>query len=395
MLIKCPKCSIGYNVPDSSIGGKPRKMRCSRCKEVFTITRRSEETPAGYEEFTGHHSALPEEFAFLRETSWRKRSQAPEPSSPSEQAPAAGPAPADAVEPDQEPSVELAQPEEMTQDDDASQQKDIVEKVLREARARRMSGPPAPRAAAPVPTLAAAPPVPPPPVAPPPPPEAVIQAAAPRQVSVVDIYSVSAWETEDPLDLSSYAVHPASGTGGQLVGKILTVIFAIAALAFVFVLYRNAWNLRLADLPAQIAFAFSDKQLEQLPDEVQGLEVTISEKRLVSRAAGSLFVVTGTVFNNTAIRLNGVVLRSRLLDGTGGVRAEVRVPCNKLFKDDELVRFKPGQVNAIYARRSPQDDCLVNAESTMKFQIVFEDVPRDYDPSFTAEVQPIFARIDN
>ena len=69
MRIKCPSCSTAYNVPDDKIGAKPVKMRCSQCKTVFAVTRRSDAPPPpGYDEFTGPQSHLPREFAFLEKT---------------------------------------------------------------------------------------------------------------------------------------------------------------------------------------------------------------------------------------------------------------------------------------------------------------------------------------
>lgn len=68
MDINCPNCQTAYNVPESRIGDKPKKMRCSRCKEVFTVKRRSQQTPYGYEEFYGKRDSLPTDFAFLKQT---------------------------------------------------------------------------------------------------------------------------------------------------------------------------------------------------------------------------------------------------------------------------------------------------------------------------------------
>ncbi len=49
MNIKCPNCQTSYTVPSEKIGDKPARLRCARCKEVFTVKRRCERTPYGYE----------------------------------------------------------------------------------------------------------------------------------------------------------------------------------------------------------------------------------------------------------------------------------------------------------------------------------------------------------
>ena len=81
MIVKCPQCGTGYSIPENVIGEKPKKMRCSRCKNVFTLMRRHDHAPSGYEEFTGQQH-LPQEFAFLK-------ARAPEEAPPADQAPTA------------------------------------------------------------------------------------------------------------------------------------------------------------------------------------------------------------------------------------------------------------------------------------------------------------------
>jgi predicted Zn finger-like uncharacterized protein len=105
MNIRCPRCATSYTVPKGKIGEKPRKMRCSKCKEVFTVTRRDASTPDGYEEFTGKQDALPDEFAFLRSASWRKRSSAPPANDDQEPSTSAAAAAVEKEPPAQEPNV--------------------------------------------------------------------------------------------------------------------------------------------------------------------------------------------------------------------------------------------------------------------------------------------------
>jgi predicted Zn finger-like uncharacterized protein len=39
MLVQCPECTTKYNLDDSKIGHDGSKVRCSRCKNVFTVFR--------------------------------------------------------------------------------------------------------------------------------------------------------------------------------------------------------------------------------------------------------------------------------------------------------------------------------------------------------------------
>ena len=43
MIIQCPECSTGFNLPDKHITPKGAKLRCSRCSHVFRVRRSSPE----------------------------------------------------------------------------------------------------------------------------------------------------------------------------------------------------------------------------------------------------------------------------------------------------------------------------------------------------------------
>jgi predicted Zn finger-like uncharacterized protein len=49
MLVQCPDCTTKYNLDESRIGHDGSKVRCSRCKNVFTVFRPiSEEAPVAH-----------------------------------------------------------------------------------------------------------------------------------------------------------------------------------------------------------------------------------------------------------------------------------------------------------------------------------------------------------
>jgi predicted Zn finger-like uncharacterized protein len=39
MLVQCPECTTKFNLDESKIGHDGSKVRCSRCKHVFTVFR--------------------------------------------------------------------------------------------------------------------------------------------------------------------------------------------------------------------------------------------------------------------------------------------------------------------------------------------------------------------
>ncbi len=37
MIVTCPNCGKKYQIPEDKLAGKPRRLRCKNCREVFII----------------------------------------------------------------------------------------------------------------------------------------------------------------------------------------------------------------------------------------------------------------------------------------------------------------------------------------------------------------------
>jgi predicted Zn finger-like uncharacterized protein len=351
MIVKCPQCSTGYSIPENLITDKPKKMRCSRCKHVFTLMRRHDHAPSGYEEFTGQQH-LPQEFAFLKAT-------APEEAPPPGQEPAARPAPEEAPA-DERPA-------------DAPP-----------------SGPPDPEAepTAQIPTEPPAPagvsaayyagrggmPAPPP---------------APAPVH-------EAWEEEVPLELSGYSIPTEQRSrGAQAFGKFLFVVFALGVVFLGFVLVRNDFSLSLAELDVQIGYAFSGEKPEAISDEARRVDVVVKARTLLLSAdGGNHLVVTGDVLNKGFTGVSRVILRGRLVNGAQEASAEVRAPCGKTV-DEETIKMTPKGAMAGHYRTKTGElyNCVISVDGSTIFQMVFDDVPADWEKSLRVEVTAVSAKI--
>ena len=403
MNIKCPNCQTAYVVPDERVGEKPKKMRCSRCQEIFTVKRRSQKTPLGYQEFTGRQNALPQEFAFLRASNIpadpatasvaqeapsapaqsafapqqtaapTKTGSAPPPVPNAKPFPSAGTSGYDdnSVGFDNEQTSPGIAPAAVT----PQAMKPITDAVPSQPQAMTAQLPPTaqiyqqPQQGAGAPANR--------------PPSGAVPALS------GDLYGGRSWETEAPLDLDSYAVPSAQS---QRIGKYVAGGVGIVVIFLFFVLARNGFNLSFAELPEQIGFAFSGDKYEDLPDAVHDLEVVVNERRLLNRSsADTLLVVTGTVFNNSPVQRKTVVLRGKLIDTNGDIKDEVRIPCDKVFEDSALKGTRTGQILTLYRKGGELENCTIRGESSTVFQMVFESVPADYDSSFTLDIQPVNA----
>ena len=397
MNIKCPNCKTAYVVPDEKIGDKPKKMRCSRCEEVFTVKRRSHKTPIGYQEFTGAQEALPREFAFLK-------------ASDNDPAAASPPPPPERVGPPPLPATKLAENKAKAENAAGGFEEFSNNVNIKQTQPGFGNGlPVVSQAVTPVATAApgatpsatdakpsavtdertqpgiALPPV--QPTAPKP------GAGGPSPVQgnppVHDLYGSASWEMEAPLDLGGYA---APSEKSQKIGKIVAISSGVLVLFLMFVMYRNGWSLSVLELPSQVAFAFSGGEREDFPDEVADLETLVGENRILTAGSKTYLVVTGTIFNNSPVRRSEIMLRGKLRDAGGEVRATTEAPCHIILEDADIKGTAHGQIASHYRKGGTMYDCMIKGESRTVFQLIFETPPADYNPSFEVDVIPIFAK---
>jgi len=394
MFIQCPQCSTGYNIPEANIVDKPRKMRCARCKNLFTVARKSESTPPGYEEFTGK-SNLPSEFAFLRQAPekpevkkagdqtdtqsemdlapskdtaglYRSIVEGPEDqieTIPLEPKPISGPS-ADSkkkpqsVENESSSSTSLEQPDQVTSPGLVGENAVAAESVHVESVHVKSSQP----------------------------------VTTDRTPSVPDIYtSVSTWETEAPLELEGFAI-PEETSKAQFYGKLATAITSVVVIFFIFVAYQNQWSLSFSDLPKQIGIAFSGGSADVLPDEVKDLETTKEQTELVMRGKKNPFlVVKGTVFNNGSIGRSNVMLRARILDSSGHTMEETRFPCAKIMDKENLQGLSKDKIDLHYRTKGKIHNCRLGPNATAFYQLII-DAPSGYDASCKVDIMAVAAR---
>ncbi|MCK9523943.1 MAG: hypothetical protein M0R76_13025, partial [Proteobacteria bacterium] len=188
--------------------------------------------------------------------------------------------------------------------------------------------------------------------------------------------------------------HVASpqAAGNQRAGKVVFTVLLFVMLFLLFVTWRNDWNLSPLDLPDQVAFAFSGEAKESLPKAVKNIEAFVLKSAVVVDAQNkSLLSVTGDVYNNNPTARAHILLRGRLRDTAGKVRAETRLPCGRAYDNLALRNRKTASVRDLFLVDGVLYDCQISAQSSTLFQLVFDDLPDDYQPSFSVEVVPVAA----
>lgn len=352
MLIKCPNCNTSYNVPGERIGAKPVKMRCHNCRQVFTVTRKSEAPPRGYEEYAGRDDALPNDFTFLREAqngnlnagSTAKTdfvAKYPIEQDPNEGHTVVGVPPAA----QKVPSPPAFSPTD--KDNDTTR--------------------PVPRPS--------------------------------PQSGSFEIYDSrrSAWENAVPLELEDYAAKtaPAKPDNALLFGKLMTLIVGTLLLFFIFVGYRNGWSLAFSNLPEQIGAAFSAHLQDDRPEPVRSLEPIVTDKEPLTTQDGSEFVViSGRVFNNADDARTKVVLRAAFRDTKGELLSRFEAPCGQTVDKKNLASIPASQWRNLYEPDGKPVHCDIGPKSSAGFELpLLKPLSGCEHGSCEVEITAVFAEI--
>jgi hypothetical protein len=206
--------------------------------------------------------------------------------------------------------------------------------------------------------------------------------------------TTSAWEIEAPLELGSYSITSEvhHSRAAQITGKIFFIAGLMVIGLIIFTAYRNNWSFSIFNISEEIAFAFSDEPTENLPDTVENIDVSILDKKIVISKQGDAFlVVAGEVVNNNPAVRDHIIIRGKLYDPDGKLRSTARMPCGKIIDEKALKKTNKGESAAFFRDNGVIYNCSISSEDSALFQIIFEDVPEDYNAMFKVKVQAVAA----
>ena len=422
MVIRCPECATRFKVADKLIGEKPIKLKCSKCKSIFTYQRKSEPVRAP----SPSHPRMP----VVKPRSGAMIGAAPEPEQAPEKkmigAPAAEqeppakkmigepapqeeptrkmigeaapePEPAPAMEDefesfeDEEPepeesfeSFEEEEPEPEPGPEKVEAEREQIEKrgvmdvdedeytgVFEPAIDRRAAEKAAAGASAPGP-------------APEPAPEPVSQPSLSGPAIT--------------LDEVLPAPEPPSRTG-RAVGILSAVLLGVVLLFGLFVLWRNAWDFgALTQDPVHAMRASLGLAPRELVSaDAKGVDATVLEWfRVRTTGDHELLVVSGDVYNSTAYPKGGVIVEVAITNSQGVSVFEQEVVAGITL----LTREELGEKSVLEIREQVQRDedqarkWTINPGRKACFQAYFTSYPPGVDdPSlYTIEASVTSAR---
>jgi hypothetical protein len=194
-------------------------------------------------------------------------------------------------------------------------------------------------------------------------------------------------------------VRPTPAPGGPNI-KLLVFVFILIVLLLIlmFLVYaarRSGGDTPLDALPEQVKIALLGGGEHSWKDELQGLEIKVKEGyKLTIRDKAPVLVVKGSVSNPGDVTRTKILLEGRIVDKEGGVRFVARAPCGKVLSDKRLKRTKRGKFSTLFTRKKEFLDCTLRPGEEKTFQMIFDDIPKDYDEEYTVQVKTLLAGVE-
>jgi predicted Zn finger-like uncharacterized protein len=389
MVIRCPECATRFKVADKLIGEKPIKLKCSKCKSIFTYQRKSEPVRAPSPSHPRMPVVKPTSGAMIGAPAPREapaKKMIGEPAPPEEPrkkmigAPAPEPEPAPALE-DEFESFEEEEPEpeeSFEEEEPAGDAEQDAEEERRQAeiKARGVMEVDEEDSTAvfeaAIDRRAAA--------------KAAAEAARPEPVPAPAPEPVSQPSLSGPaitLDEMLPAPEAPSRTG-RAVGILSAALLGVILVFGLFVLWRNAWDFgALTQDPVHATRAsLGLAPREVVSEEAKGIDATVLEWFRV-RTAGEheLLVVSGDVYNSTDYPKGGVIVEVSIVNSQGVAVFDKEVVAGITL----LTREELGEKSVLEIREQVQRDeeqarkWTINPGRKASFQAYFTSYPPGVD----------------
>lgn len=184
-----------------------------------------------------------------------------------------------------------------------------------------------------------------------------------------------------------------TGPNTKVLVFILAVIVALGILMFlVYIAKVTGKDPSLDALPEQIEVALFGDETAAPGTAQQGLIPSVDEGyKLVLKDKDPVLVVKGKIKNPGSAVRTRVLLEGRIVDAGGKVRFVTRAPCGKLIANKRIKRTERGAFSKLFTRRGEFIDCSLKPGEEKPFQMIFDDIPKDYNEAYTVQVKTLFA----
>jgi hypothetical protein len=177
-----------------------------------------------------------------------------------------------------------------------------------------------------------------------------------------------------------------------LAGVLIAIGVALVLMLLAFVALKNKGVLELDNLPEQVKIALADEPLKTRDQASPPLDITLNNGyRLIIKDKKPILVVKGKIENTGSVKRTRIILEGRIVDNTGQVQFTTRAPCGKMFANKRLRKTKRGAFSKLFVRKKEYINCVLEPGQKKWFQLIFDDIPEDYDDDYTVQVKTLFS----
>ena len=182
-----------------------------------------------------------------------------------------------------------------------------------------------------------------------------------------------------------------------VLGGVLAVIVAALVVVFLSLAARTSGEeSTFAELPEQVQVALFGAEEDGSTAAPEGLILTMDKgyKLVRRKSKTAVLVVKGRVRNPGPDVRTRIILEGRIVGADGSLRFVTRSPCGKMFSDKRLKRTKPGKYAKLFTKNKELVNCTLKPGQEKPFQMIFDDIPKDYNEAYTVQVKPLFSGVE-
>ena len=181
-----------------------------------------------------------------------------------------------------------------------------------------------------------------------------------------------------------------------VLGGVLAVIVALLVVVFLSLAARTSGeDSAFAELPEQVQVALFGAEEDGSATAPEGLILTMDKGyKLVRRNKTAILVIKGRVRNPGPDVRTHIILEGRIVGADGSLRFVTRSPCGKMFSDKRLKKTKSGKYAELFTKNKEFINCTLKPGEEKPFQMIFDDIPKDYNEAYTVQVKPVLSGVE-
>ncbi|GEM_PF-476303 len=186
-------------------------------------------------------------------------------------------------------------------------------------------------------------------------------------------------EYEDDEEFGKKEKKPKKKSGALL--KILLLILLLLCIGLGgFKLTDGFTNFSRLNI-SSVKNLFNFSSMGDVPEWTRIDEIALSGSYVTNESSGKLFIITGSVINQSKLPLNNIEVVGTLIAKGGVVAKKKKVYCGNILSKEQLKTLNMGAINRILLRENGDQGKNLNIKpnQSVPFMIVFSNLPDELD----------------